>query len=67
VPKTPAFAVVRFDDYLTKHTTDVSELITVVKVLLDIDRAEAEAQRLNVLKGGDMRYWVQTTRLVTSE
>ena len=65
--KTPAFAVLRFDDYLTDTTTDGHLLIKVMKVLLDIDVARAEANRLNGLKAGRSRYWVQTTHLETSE
>jgi hypothetical protein len=65
--KTPAFAVVRFDDYLTEHTTDVSHLVAVVKVLLDADAAQAEAVRLNELNGDHSRYWVHATRLMTPE
>lgn len=55
--KTPAFAVVRFDDYLTGHTTEINSLVTVVKVLLDSEAAEAEAERLNRLNGDHSRYW----------
>jgi hypothetical protein len=63
--KIPAFAVVRFDDYLTDTTTDINLLIKVVTVLLDIDVARAEADRLNGL--GLSRYWLQPTHLETSE
>lgn len=62
--KTPAFAIVRFDDYLTDHTTEVSNLVSVVKVLLDADVAQAEAERLNQINGDHSRYWVHTTRLI---
>jgi len=65
--KTPAFAVVRFDDYLTEHTTEVSNLITIVKVFLDSEVAEAEAERLNNLNGDHSRYWVHATRLITPD
>jgi hypothetical protein len=67
VTKTPAFAVLRFDDYLTDTTSDRHQLIKVVKVLLDIDVAREEADRLNGLKAGRSRYWVQTTHLETSQ
>ena len=65
--KIPAFAVVRFDDCLAGHTTEVSSLVTVVKVLLDSEAAESEAERLNRLNGDHSRYWVHATRLVTSD
>lgn len=65
--KHPAFAVVRFDDYLSEHTTEVENLITIVKVFLDSEIAEAEAERLNNLNGDHSRYWVHYTRLITSD
>jgi len=65
--KRPAFAVVRFDDYLSEHTTEVENLITIVKVFLDSEIAEAEAERLNNLNGDHARYWVHYTRLITSD
>jgi hypothetical protein len=65
--KTPAFAVVRFDNDLADTTTDINLLIKVVKVLLDIDVARAEVDRLNELQAGRSRYWVQTTHLETSQ
>lgn len=39
--------------------------MAVVKVFLDSDVAEAEAERLNNLNGDHSRYWVHATRLVT--
>lgn len=64
MPKTPAFAVLRFDDHLTEVTSDINLLIKVVKVLLNSEAAHAEAERLNQLRDEvSSRYWVQATHL----
>jgi hypothetical protein len=68
VNKQPAYAVLRFDEYLEDVARDHTRMVTVVKVLLSLDAAEAESARLNTLNGDKgCRYIWQTTRLYTSE
>lgn len=67
MPKTPAFAVVRYDEYLADSTDDIALKITVVKVLLDPGEAQHESDRLNDVNGPQARYWVQSTRILTTE
>jgi hypothetical protein len=65
--KTPAFAVLRFDRYLTGVTRSPEETVVVVKVMLSKVEADAEAARLNELSGDkDCHYWVGYTRLMTA-
>lgn len=66
--KQPAYAVLRFDDFMEDVAEDITTLVSVVKVLLSADAAAAEVARLNDLNGekGCRNVW-RTTRLYTSE
>lgn len=66
VDKQPAYAVLRFDDYLGEVEHHLEERVTVVKVVLTVEEAEAEVARLNELNASKgSRYVWQTTRLAT--
>jgi hypothetical protein len=65
VQRVPAFAIVRYDDYLAHHDVGVEMLIKVVKVYVDEHEANSEAERLNALKPEHpSRYWVVRTKLI---
>jgi len=66
VKKQPAYAVLRFDDYLGDVEQRFEDRVTVVKVVLSVEEAEAEITRLNGLNASQgSRYVWQTTRLAT--
>lgn len=60
--KQQVFAILRNDQYLGLDPID--EQIAVVKIVLDLETARAEVDRLNALKTPDrIRYFWRTTRL----
>ena len=68
MPKVQAFAIVRYDDYLAHHDVDVDMLIKVVKVYLDEQDANDDAERLNALKPEHpSRYWAVGTNFVSRD
>lgn len=67
--KTPAFAVLRLDTFQEAGTLDaLQQAVTVTRVFLTQELADAEVARLNALNAdkGSM-YWATYTRLMTDE
>jgi hypothetical protein len=64
--KTPAFAVLRLDTDRLSTVSALQDAVTVTKVFLIKELADAEAARLNALRtdSGSV-YWAMYTRLMT--
>lgn len=65
--KTPAWAIIRVDNYGDPlSASNVEQRVTVTKVLLDQNQADTEVARLNTLRDSDhsATYFAQYTRLL---
>jgi hypothetical protein len=67
--KAPAFAVLRLDKFQETGTPEgIQMAVTVTKVFMTKELADAEVARLNALNGDkDVVYWAMYTRLMTVE